>query len=461
MADILLQNAIAGMSQEIRAASSKINYAAALGVSLQEFVKTLLTASASNGPFTSVSSAPTAFICDLSDLGKISSPNCNYSGSTTSSVAPNSPWTNGTVLKGFPAVSASQSDIVTKIKALNPTLNSIWAESNTVVGNDIYLAYLGVKKDFLASNATAVLQNWYGVGISTLGGQGAPLTLTNRVKVCGTTWQCGQGAACTWTVPTGASKAKFQVWGAGHGSNSACCCGGASFATTGAYAEMVLNVTPGTQYSVCAGCSCARMCCSNNPPGCGCMSGVTGPGICCLKADGAGCFTDNCDDLNYVRCVIGAGSACARFQSPTCTGSGPCWCNYGEYCYDNSCSTCGIVPVYPACCRVYACSCATPAAADKHGPQYVMFGLHGGGCLDTNNYGYHIRPPIIDADTGVEFTGGCRCQTFSSGNCCGGCNAINWTNHPGLGGAGTHMMGGATDHQGDIGKGGMVQISWI
>ena len=224
---------------------------------------------------------------------------------------------------------------------------------------------------------------------------------------------------------------------------------------------MTLCATPGDQYTICAGCSCMRWCCSNETPGCGCMSGVTGPGICCLKADGAGCYTANCNEMNYARCAVGAGSACHKFQNLYCTDSGPCWCSYGEYCFSGSCATCGVVAAYPACCYTAGCSCATNTKAVKHGVQYTMFGIHGGGCLDTNNYGYHIRPPIIDADTGLEFVGGCRCQTFTSGSCCGGCNASGWTWHPGHGGAGTHMMGGSTDHQGDTGRGGMVQVSWI
>jgi len=87
--------------------------------------------------------------------------------------------------------------------------------------------------------------------------------------------------------------------------------------------------------------------------------------------------------------------------------------------------------------------------------------MHGGGCLEGNNYGYHIRPPIINADTGSEFTAGCRCQSFTSGTSCGGCNGKDWTVHPGHGGAGTHVMGGDNTHKGDTGRGGMVQVSWI
>lgn len=193
------------------------------------------------------------------------------------------------------------------------------------------------------------------------------------------------------------------------------------------------------------------------------MSGVTGPGICCLKADGGFCYQSNCDDLNHTRCISGyAGSACRRWQNPYCTDSGPCWCNYGEYCYDNSCATCGVVPMHTACCYTFYCTCACGDRNACEGAAQGHFGLHGGGCVDTNNYGWHVRPPVIDADTGAMFSDQCGCylQTFSSGQCCGGCNGKDWDYHPGMGGAGTHVMGGSNQHKGDTGRAGMVQISW-
>ena len=464
MTDILVQNAIADVSNQIRASSQKVNYIDAFGTTLKEKIKALIISSASSGPYSQFLGTPSAYICDLSDVQKISSCNCNYSGSGTSATScsnTNNPWTNSTVLKGA-ATPPDQTSISNRIKALDTVLNNIWNETQTQTSLDIYLAYIALKDIFVAENNNpTLLQNWYGVGISP-NVQGARLSPTNFLKICGSGWVCGEGASCTWTVPAGATQAKFQVWGAGHGTNPGCCCGGSSFGSTGAYAEMVIQVTPGTQYTLCAGCSCSRFCCSNQPPGCGCGSGVTGTGICCLFASGVGCYTANCNDMNFMRCVIGAGGACHKFQNPYCTDSGPCWCNYGEYCSSGSCATCGVVPVYPACCQQGGCSCAATATAVAHGPQYTMFGIHGGGCLTTDNYGYHTRPPIINSDTGLQFTGGCVVQTFSSGNCCGGCNAAgNWTWHPGHGGGGTHVMGGDNDHKGDTGRGGMVQVSWI
>ena len=460
MADIIVQNAIKAVKEAIQDSAQKLNYEGVLGTSLVEYLKTIITANITQGPYNTLATPATGYLCDLSDMCKISHCSCNYSGSGTSSTSSsntNNPWTNGTVLKGVSTLTVTQ--LTDKIFLLAPVLANI-NSLVTGVRLDVYMAYLKLKDTFTAENATSTLLNWYGIGAQVSGGQ--PLSFTNRMKVCGTNWRSGQGASCTWTVPAGATKAKFQVWGAGQGSNPGCCCGGSSFGENGAYAEMTICVTPGAQYVICAGCSCSIYCCSDQPPGYGCMSGVTGTGICCLKADGGHCYQSNCDDLNYVRTNMGAGSGCRRFENIYCTSSGPCWCSYGEYCYDNSCATCGVVPVYPACCDYnIGCSCATDAAAVEHGPTLLIRGLHGGGCLDTSNYGYHIRPPIIDADTGAEFTAGCRCQTFTSETCAGGCLGKDWTTHPGHGGAGTHIMGGFNTHKGDTGRGGMVQVSWI
>jgi hypothetical protein len=460
MADIIVQNAIDSVKTAIQESAQKFNYAGTLGQPLGTYLETIIRANITGGPYAALALAPTGFLCDLTAMTKISSSTCNYSGSGTTSIADsntNNPWTNGSVLKGAGELTVLQ--ISDKFFELAPVLGNI----NSLVSGvrlDVYMAYLKVKQQFIEENAASILLNWFGVGAPA--SDGKPLSFTNRIKVCGTDWRYGQGGACTWTVPTGATCAKFQVWGAGQGSNPGCCCGGASFGENGAYAEMTIKVTPGNQYSICAGCSCSRYCCGNETPGYGCMSGVSGTGICCLKADGAHCYNSNCDDMNGVRVTIGAGGVCTRFENVYCTSSGPCWCSYGEYCYDNSCATCGVVPVYPGTCGyTIGCSCATDLAVVKHGPTMVMCSIHGGGCLDTNNYGYHIRPPIINSDTGAEFTEGCRCQTFTSGGCCGGCNGRDWTTHPGHGGAGTHVMGGQNQHKGDTGRGGMVQVSWI
>ena len=464
MADLLVQNAVNSVKTAINQSSTKIKYSDALGKSLSQALYDYIVANPTPGDLYDSFLSPTGNLCQLSLISNISLANgCSYSGSTTSEVTfpnANNIWNNGTILKGSAEISLTQisTKMKTAIKALGQ-LTEISAAANTQISADIAFEYIGLQAKFTSENNTTVLSNWYGVNIVP-NVAGAALSSTNKIKVCGTEWKYGQGKTQSWTVPDGATTAKFQVWGAGFGTNGACCCGGNPFGYNGSYAEMTVNVTPGESYNACAGCSCSRYCCSNSTPPEGCASGVTGPAICCLIATGSHCYNANCDNMNYLRCQI-IGGACARFQSPACTQSGPCWCSYSEYCFDNSCATCGVIPIYPNCCYDYTCNCAQAARLVSDGPLNIVKGIHGGGCLDGNNYGYHIRPPIIDSDTGLLFTGGCQCMTFTSGTCCGGCSYRDHTYHPGHGGAGTHMMGGANNHFGDTGRGGMIQISWL
>ena len=477
MADILVQNAVESIKTAIEDGASGYNYTTILGDTLANIVKAAMITSATQGPYTVDASAASAYICDLSDSDKISKCTCNYFGSGTSCgvTTPNidNVWMDGSVLKGSGGTITVQS-IVDLIKAIDTSamkfLDTMYSLDTVLIKNDIYLAYLTVKSIFTTEANTNVLQNWYGIGQSA-NVAGAKISATNVLKVCGPsdTWCSGVGSSCTWTVPSGTSKVKFQVWGAGRGGNAACCCGGSPWSSTGAYSEMVIDAVPGEIYTVCAGCTCQKYGCSNDTPGCGCASGVTGPGICCLWADGAGCYTENCNNHNATRTQSGLGAGCYRFQNIYCSQGGACWCNYGEYCYASSCDSCGMIAVIPNCCYHIPISSACTDRNATDGTQVVHMGIMGGGCFDTNNYGRHTAPPIIDADSGLNFArpgnpnapSYCYCAYWDSGSCCGGCAAgLTWEMHPGQGGVHSHMMGGSTTHIFDTGRGGMVQISW-
>ena len=478
MADVLLHNTLIDQADAHKAASSKIDYEGILGKTMRAYLIDIINANQTTGSpyYSGGGGSTTRYICDLSDACKIMWCTCNYAGSgqncgqQCASDATNV-WTDGSVL-GSTVSEKTMAEIRAIFITLDNggTLTKVYDTSTTAVEKDIYAGYISARRDYTAD--ATILPNWYNTPVGTGGGasetQGQRLSETDYLKVCSTGWKYGCGpATCTWTVPANAICAKFQVWGAGIGTNSACCCGGGQFGATGAYSEMTIKVTPGDSYSVCAGCSCSRYCCSNSTPSHGCASGVTGNGICCLNADGAHCYNGNCYEMNRYRvgCSGFPGGECRRFQNPYCTTSGPCYCSYSEYCFENSCGTCGTVPIYPGCCWIRWCSCATTACeiSGKSGTCRGHFGIHGGGCLDSNNYGWHSRPPVIDADSGSNMPRSCGCniQTFSSGTCCGGCSYRDYGSHPGQGGHGTHMMGGATNHFGDTGRSGLVQISWI
>ena len=146
------------------------------------------------------------------------------------------------------------------------------------------------------------------------------------------------------------------------------------------------------------------------------MSGVTGNGICCFKADGAYCAHQECHSQNWLRVSSGApgmpGGACIRNQNPYCTTSGSCYCSYGGWCFTSSCSTCGVFPVMVDCCNyINYCSCATTSAKVQDGIENGFRGIGGGNCYDTNNYGWYIRPPHLNSDTGLHWGSqlGCAC----------------------------------------------------
>tara|TARA_B100001113_G_C21113170_1_gene624177 strand:- start:809 stop:1939 length:1131 start_codon:yes stop_codon:yes gene_type:complete len=98
-------------------------------------------------------------------------------------------------------------------------------------------------------------------------GEGAQ-DFDSGLKVCDDTgyYRCGRN--CTWTVPSGVTCARFQIWGPGSSSGSGCCCGVGMPGTSGAYASVIIPVTAGDSYILCAGCAyCCYGCFSNIQPG--------------------------------------------------------------------------------------------------------------------------------------------------------------------------------------------------
>lgn len=267
---------------------------------------------------------------------------------------------------------------------------------------------------------------------------------TNCLCVYDTSGNIRCGATCTWTVPSGATKVQFQIWGAGGNSNGARCCGGSPWGAVGAYATVIIDAVPGCQYTLCAGCAvCCNSAYSTGQSGCGGNSYVTGFDLSGFCAEGGN---------PRISCAMAKlhGGSCCRWQAEGRTSSGPCICETGHwYCYDNSCATCGEIP-WVVSDRSYSGSSTT---GEVYGlPSYFSSKT----CLDTNNYGYMIHPPMINI---CHESHGCCCFSFTS-NSCGGCNCGRTTlNIPGAGGAAVHVMGGCYIC-GDPGRGGMVRVTW-
>lgn len=260
------------------------------------------------------------------------------------------------------------------------------------------------------------------------------------------------GATCSWTVPAGVTQAQFQLWGAGAGSGMGCCCGGSNFGSTGAFATVIIPVTAGSVYTLCAGCSyCCYVDRTQNSDYENCPSYVTGTGLTNFCAKGG--FRS----LYRQMTILQGGSPQCRYQAPGNTSSGPCICNSStDYCFSNSCASCGLIPYTPDVAQTYYGT--TTSGAKVLG----LPSIHSEACFDTNHYGYFRSPPMIGPCHTVQ-TGSQCCFAWSSGSC-GGClcnGSCGTFPYPGMGGFGTHFMGGTTSgFTGDAGRGGMVRVTW-
>jgi hypothetical protein len=256
---------------------------------------------------------------------------------------------------------------------------------------------------------------------------------SDRSGYDGCYYRCGN--QCSWTVPAGVSKVQFDAWGPGSGSWGATCCGGSPWGSTGAFMSVTMNVTPGDTYCLKSGCA---VCCgiqaypnfSQMHFPAGCATCMCGPGMCNIYI-GPG----NPQLISYVWLRAAAGG----FNVACCAGnlnggSGQCWCNAGYHCFDNSCSTCGVMGGIPS--GSYAQGCIS----GDRGFAYKIPGLFGVYCLDNNNYGYYQAAPVPRFECNSQW-----CFTFTS-NACGGCNCSCTVNPqvkiPGQGGFPVHVMSG-------------------
>jgi len=277
-------------------------------------------------------------------------------------------------------------------------------------------------------------------------------TWTGEINVCDATGYYRCGCSCNWTVPSGVTKARFQLWGAGGGANKPpCCCGHTYFGNTGAYMSVIIPVTAGHTYTLCAG--CAYCCYAYSTSGAqrmsGCPSYVQGCHFCNFCVDGGrGSYaTWNGDIGSYCAC---------RFSGYAQPGYGFYICNTGgDLCHNSQ----------NMCCHIkYASGAGYHGAItdiDNPTEENVVYGIRGLWpclCNDSNNYGWECHAPIYC------FHDNSRCNpSWSSGNCCG-CQCSAWTSgylrYPGAGGFYSHAMGGGNGLYGDSGRFGMVRVSY-
>ena len=262
--------------------------------------------------------------------------------------------------------------------------------------------------------------------------------------------------ASTWTVPTGATSMRVQMWGAGGGANKPpCCCGHTPFGSTGAYASVIVPVTEGWTYTLCAGCAY-------------CCYGFTTTGH--RRWRGQCSYIQGCHFCNF--CVDGGRGSMGNWMADyghfcTCriayyTGNeGYEFCNQGtDWCSGGQSLTSEIDYVAGAGIHGTLNDIAEPTAEN------VVYGIRGiwpKQCWDGNHYGYEVHAPVPGFVTGSNAIDTQCCVQYTSGNCCG-CQCSAWQTSclrlPGAGGWGSHAMGGGNSLYGDVGKMGMVWICY-
>ena len=284
------------------------------------------------------------------------------------------------------------------------------------------------------------------------------------VTVCDTGIVKNAGACCLWTVPTGVSIAQFQIWGAGSSSVIGQCCMIAPFGASGGYTVVTMPVATGATYTMCAGCAygTSTSLAANCPGFSGCPSFVTGTGINLLCAaggpTGGSCLQAWCTSSTYWSCTCPCfANYCCRYQTPYCVSSGGCICTNGAIC-DASCASCGIIPTSYV---------AQPTGSNVTTSLYGIWqipSMMGAACYDTNVYGCFCAPPVVS----TTHTFSCSCNfVFNSGtsfntyctNLAAGANT-GVLCYPGFGGFPTTQYSGALTGYGDLGRGGMVRLTY-
>lgn len=285
--------------------------------------------------------------------------------------------------------------------------------------------------------------------IPTLAETGCPWT--GDLKVCDTEADFRCGKCCLWTVPAGVSCARFQIWGAGAGRGYVCCCGFIPFGGTGAYASVIIPVTPGDTYTLCAGCAYCCYACNNNTnvngqPGC--QSFVVGNNISNFCAEGgeASLFCEL-----QVRNTFNQG-----VSGQDCRYLGSCICSNASVCFRaNKSGT-------PSCCwdNIFPmiASCKTFYGSSLVGTVYGISGAFGSIAVNCNGSICAQHPPIY----GFPTTSCCVALITNSdqgGICCRSCNNILVV--PGAGSWAQMQCGGCIQRSGDAGRAGMVCVSYL
>jgi hypothetical protein len=277
-------------------------------------------------------------------------------------------------------------------------------------------------------------------------------------KVCGTGSSFNYGVCCQWTVPAGVTRARFQLWGAGGGSGSNCLSGcfvATPFGATGAYASVIIPVTPADTYTLCSG--CATGCFAASPPSSrnpGCASFVTGNGLCNFCAEGGG------GRLGEWMSEFGSCSTCYVSSTATCTGSGIVSSGSGVCSFQ---TTGGVLP-YVASASYFGTTTSATNPSIVYGIR-GMWAKYGSTCerltCGNSNVICNVHPPIYGFEKESMCLGiiGGTCN-YTPINPSSFASSAGYLKIPGAGGWWGANLGCGGCFSSDIGRMGMVCVSF-
>ena len=239
-------------------------------------------------------------------------------------------------------------------------------------------------------------------------------------KVCANTLNPCIDVCCQWTVPSGVTRARFQLWGVGGRSNSGCCCGGSIGGTSGAYGSIIIPVVAGCTYTLCVGSGCVIPMVGATSVSSPCPTYVTGYGLCNVCVRG-GRDTDLCLYMCY-QWASNNQLATTKFSYIFCTPvSGYNICGNGTYYCVAACETCGrTAMVYDWIhSGFYGCYYDVDGTHCYRGNRPIgsffgtsmegIPGMLGSMCFSANGTGLWYDPPIF----GVSI---CNCCAFFCAN---------------------------------------------
>jgi hypothetical protein len=237
---------------------------------------------------------------------------------------------------------------------------------------------------------------------------------------------------------------------------------------SGAYASVILPVTAGCQYTICAGCAA---CCTTTDAGSGavpgCASYVTGFGLCNFCAEGG--ESSPYGWLQRASPAMSGQGICVIMNNGgyinrgiKSTIYGWCMCNGGGFCW-NTCSGRDVIPFSTSCKTWYGC-----ITNPNKGCHFVIGAPGMFNSMNTTAAGDGwdgwtsdvcstvTHPPIVNltCDTCCKVMGGVSCGGIVQHIHCG------VFPFPSRGGASTSATGGVGNCAGGVGGGGMVIVEW-